>query len=139
MSVEAISRPGPGEPQRAASSEALLEVTDLTVVYRRRSEDVSLVDGVSFSVGHGEIFGLVGESGSGKSITALATIRLLADGIRAGGRILFEGRDLSVLSEAEMRQVRGGKVSMIFQEPTAALNPVFTIGSQIVAAIRAHT
>jgi oligopeptide/dipeptide ABC transporter ATP-binding protein len=138
MTVETILRPGPGEAQRAALPDALLDVTDLTVVHRRKAGDVSLVDGVSFSVGRGEIFGLVGESGSGKSITALATIRLLAEGIRASGRILFEGRDLAALSEAEMRQVRGGKISMIFQEPTAALNPVFTIGSQIVAAIRAH-
>jgi oligopeptide/dipeptide ABC transporter ATP-binding protein len=138
MSVEAISRAGPGEPQPAASPEALLDVRDLTVVYRRRSDSVPLVDRVSFSVGRAEIFGLVGESGSGKSITALATIRLLAEGIHANGRILFEGRDLAKLSETEMRRVRGGQISMIFQEPTAALNPVFTIGSQIVAAIRAH-
>jgi len=138
MSVEALSQAGSGEPQRAALAETLLDVMDLTVVLNRRSDSVSLVDGVSFSVGCSEIFGLVGESGSGKSITALATIRLLAEGISAKGRILFEGRDLSTLSEAEMRRVRGGKISMIFQEPSAALNPVFTIGSQIVAAIRAH-
>jgi oligopeptide/dipeptide ABC transporter ATP-binding protein len=138
MSVDALSQAGLGELPRAASPEVLLDVTDLTVVFNRRSDSVSLVDRVSFSVGRGEIFGLVGESGSGKSITALATIRLLAEGISAMGRILFEGRDLAVLSEAEMRRVRGGKISMIFQEPSAALNPVFTIGSQIVAAIRAH-
>jgi oligopeptide/dipeptide ABC transporter ATP-binding protein len=138
MSVEAIAQTRPGEPQRAASADALLDVTDLTVVHRRQSDSVSLVDGVSFSVGRAEIFGLVGESGSGKSITALATIRLLAEGIHAHGRIVFEGRDLATLSESEMRRVRGGQIGMIFQEPTAALNPVFTIGSQIVAAIRAH-
>jgi oligopeptide/dipeptide ABC transporter ATP-binding protein len=138
MPVDAVSRPGSDEPPRTASADALLEVTDLRVVLGRKSGDVSLVDSVSFSVGRGEIFGLVGESGSGKSITALATIRLLDDGIRASGRMLFEGCDLAALSEAEMRQVRGGQISMIFQEPTAALNPVFTIGSQIVAAIRAH-
>src|SRR5262249_41994984 len=126
------------EPLRAASPEALLDVRDLKVIHRRRDRSVSLVDGVSFSVARGEIFGLVGESGSGKSITALATIRLLAEGIGAAGRIMFEGRDLTALSEAEMRDVRGGKISMIFQEPIAALNPVFTVGSQIVAAIRAH-
>jgi oligopeptide/dipeptide ABC transporter ATP-binding protein len=138
MSVETVSPANTGKPLRAAPSEALLEVTDLTVVHRRKPASVSLVDGVSFGVARGEIFGLVGESGSGKSITALATIRLLGEGIGATGRVMFEGRDLTALSEAEMREVRGGKISMIFQEPVAALNPVFTIGSQIVAAIRAH-
>jgi oligopeptide/dipeptide ABC transporter ATP-binding protein len=138
MSVETISRPEASEPPRPTSSETLLDVADLQVVHRRKEKNVSLVDGVSFSIARGEIFGLVGESGSGKSITALATIRLLAEGISATGRVMFEGRDLAVLAEAEMRQVRGGKISMIFQEPVAALNPVFTIGSQIVAAIRAH-
>jgi len=138
MSVEVTSPVAEGERQRAAPAEALLDVTELKVVHRRGAASVELVDGVSFSVGRGEIFGLVGESGSGKSITALATIRLLGEGVSATGRVMFEGRDLTTLSEAAMRAVRGGKISMIFQEPTAALNPVFTIGSQIVAAIRAH-
>jgi oligopeptide/dipeptide ABC transporter ATP-binding protein len=138
MSIEAAPRLKVGESQGAARAEVLLEVRDLRVVYRRKAGSVALVDCVSFSVAPGEIFGLVGESGSGKSITALATIRLLGEGISSTGRVVFEGRDLTALSEAEMREVRGGKVSMIFQEPIAALNPVFTIGSQIVAAIRAH-
>ena len=139
MPLDTISRPEANGSQRATSSKTLLEVADLQVVHRRKEKNVSLVDGVSFSVARGEIFGLVGESGSGKSITALAIIRLLAEGISATGSVMFEGRDLAALAEAEMRQVRGGKISMIFQEPIVALNPVFTIGSQIVAAIRAHS
>jgi oligopeptide/dipeptide ABC transporter ATP-binding protein len=138
MSVETISRGKVAKSQRVASSAALLEVAELQIIHRRQRASVTLVDGVSFSVARGEIFGLVGESGSGKSITALAAIRLLGEGISATGSVVFEGRDLTGLSEAEMRDVRGGKISMIFQEPIAALNPVFTIGSQIVAAIRAH-
>ena len=116
----------------------LLEVTDLHVLHHRAGGSVALVDGISFQIGRGEIFGLVGESGSGKSISALATVRLLADGISATGTVKLKGQDLMGLSEAAMRGVRGGQISMIFQEPTAALNPVFTIGSQIIAAIRAH-
>src|SRR5438874_13094078 len=106
-SVEVIRRIETGEARCAGSPEALLNVTDLKVVHHRGALSVTLVDGVSFSVRRGEIFGLVGESGSGKSITALATIRLLAEGIGASGRIMFGGRDLTVLPEAEMRQVRG--------------------------------
>jgi peptide/nickel transport system ATP-binding protein len=139
MAVQIKSRSAPSGVQGMASTGTLLEVVDLNVIHRRGSVDVSLVDGVSFSIARGEIFGLVGESGSGKSITALATIRLLDDGITASGRVMFEGHDLAALPEAGMQGVRGGLISMVFQEPIAALNPVFTIGSQIVAAIRAHT
>ena len=138
MAVQPLSRSEISSAQRAASTKDLLEVVDLNVVHHRNGASVSLVDGVSFSIARGEIFGLVGESGSGKSITALAAIRLLDDGITASGRVLFEGLDLGALPEAKMQAVRGGLISMVFQEPVAALNPVFTIGSQIVAAIRAH-
>ncbi len=138
MEVQTLSRSETSSPQMTASPEALLEVVDLKVVHHRREASVSLVDGVSFEIARGEIFGLVGESGSGKSITALATIRLLDDDITASGRMMFEGLDLGSLPEAKMQAVRGGLISMVFQEPIAALNPVFTIGSQIVAAIRAH-
>lgn len=123
---------------RKGSPEVLLEVTDLHVVHHRNGGAVALVDGVSFQIGIGEIFGLVGESGSGKSISALATIRLLPESISATGSVKLDGQDLTRLSEAQMRDVRGGQISMIFQEPTAALNPVFTVGTQILTAIRAH-
>ena len=115
-----------------------LEVQDLHVLHHRGNDKVPLVEGISFRIGQGEIFGLVGESGSGKSISALATIRLLSPDISTLGSVKLYGRELTTLSEVEMRAVRGGEISMIFQEPTTALNPVFTIGTQIVAAIRAH-
>jgi peptide/nickel transport system ATP-binding protein len=95
---------------------------------------------VSFDIAPGETLALVGESGCGKSVTAFSILRLIADppGRIVGGRILFEGRDLLELSDKQMRAVRGDRVSMIFQEPMTALNPVFTIGDQIVEAVRQH-
>ena len=115
-----------------------LDVQGLHVLHHRGAAQVALVDGISFAIGQGEIFGLVGESGSGKSISALATVRLLADHISMQGSVRLYGRELTQLSEAEMQTIRGGAISMIFQEPVSALNPVFTIGTQIIAAIRAH-
>jgi oligopeptide/dipeptide ABC transporter ATP-binding protein len=94
---------------------------------------------VSFSVDKGEVVSLVGESGSGKSITALSTIRLLAHPAHvAAGRILFEGKDLLPLSEAEMRRIRGDRIAMIFQEPMSSLNPALTIGEQIGETLAWH-
>jgi peptide/nickel transport system ATP-binding protein len=138
MSVETIARQESEPAASPAGGETVLEVSELQVALKRDDGSVPLVDGIAFRIGRGEIFGLVGESGSGKSISALAMLRLLGDGITTTGRVALEGRELLSLSEAEMRAVRGGKISMIFQEPIAALNPVFTIGAQIVAAIRAH-
>lgn len=97
------------------------------------------MDGVSFSVEPGKLMGLVGESGSGKTVSVLSIMRLLPESARiVGGHILFEGRDLTKLSEPEMRKVRGARIAMIFQEPMTSLNPVFTVGSQIAEAIRLH-
>jgi peptide/nickel transport system ATP-binding protein/oligopeptide transport system ATP-binding protein len=98
------------------------------------------VDGVSFRIDRGETFCLVGESGCGKSVTALSIMRLIQSppGRIVSGRVLFEGRDLRRQPEAEMRSVRGARISMIFQEPMTSLNPVFTVGNQIVEAIVAH-
>ncbi len=98
----------------------------------------ALLSGVSFEIQTGEIFGLVGESGSGKTLTALAVMRLLPPTIKATGKIMFEGRDLLALPEREIRTLRGSRMGMVFQEPVAALNPTFTIGVQLIAAIRAH-
>ena len=117
-----------------SASPALLEVDGLSV----KVGDITLVDRVSLAIAPGEIFGLVGESGSGKTLTALAIMRLLPPTLRIEGAIRLEGRDLLGLSEREMRRVRGGRTGMVFQEPVAALNPVFSIGQQLVAAIRAH-
>jgi oligopeptide/dipeptide ABC transporter ATP-binding protein len=97
-----------------------------------------LLSGVSFEIQSGEIFGLVGESGSGKTLTALAAMRLLPPAIKASGRVMFDGVDLLALSEQEMRKLRGSRIGMVFQEPVAALNPTFTIGAQLISAIRAH-
>jgi len=98
------------------------------------------VQDVSFSVKRGKTFALVGESGCGKSVTALSIMRLVPDppGKIVGGRIAFEGQDLQGLSEKQMRGIRGNNIAMIFQEPMTSLNPVFTVGNQIVEAIRMH-
>ena len=117
----------------------LLEVEDLRVEFAAAEGRVRAVDGVSFQIREGETLGLVGESGCGKSITALSILRLIAPpGRITGGRILYRGRDLLTVSEPEIRKVRGKEIALVFQEPVAALNPVFTIGSQISEAIRVH-
>jgi oligopeptide/dipeptide ABC transporter ATP-binding protein len=118
---------------------ALLEIRDLEITFPGGAGEVSVVHGASLQVGRGEIVGLVGESGSGKSLTALAILGLVPPPgrIRAGS-IRFDGRELVGLSERELRPLRGGRIGLIFQEPSAALNPVLTIGTQIVEAIRAH-
>ena len=102
----------------------LLDVQHLTVTFERQGSRTTAVDDLNLTIEAGETLGLVGESGSGKSVTALAILRLLQPpGRVSGGRVLFEGRDLLSLSEAEMRPVRGGRISLIFQEPMTALNP----------------
>jgi ABC-type dipeptide/oligopeptide/nickel transport system ATPase component len=120
-------------------ADPLLEVEHLTVAFETASAPVVAVDDVSFSIARGETLGLVGESGSGKSVTAFAILRLLQPpGRVTGGRVVFQGRDLLALSEREMREVRGAGISLIFQEPMTALNPVMTIGAQIAEALTVH-
>ncbi len=118
----------------------LLQVQDLKVYfYTEEKEELRAVDGVSFCLKEGETIALVGESGCGKSVTSLAILRLIdSDGKIQGGKIILRGRDLLSLSEKEMREIRGRDVSMIFQEPSSALNPVYTIGDQIMEAIILH-
>jgi oligopeptide/dipeptide ABC transporter ATP-binding protein len=117
----------------------LLRVRDLTVAFPGDERDLVAVRGVSLAVAAGEVVGLVGESGSGKSLTALAVLGLLPPpGAIRSGSIELAGRELRGLSEAEYRRVRGGRIGLVFQEPGAALNPVLTIGTQIVEAMRAH-
>ena len=117
----------------------LLTVCDLTTVFDVDRRTVAAVDQVSFEVRRGETLGLVGESGSGKSVTALSIMRLVQPpGRIAGGSIVFRGRDLLTLPERDMRAVRGADISLIFQEPMTALNPVFTIGDQIAEALLVH-
>ncbi len=120
-----------------AGAAPLLQVDDLSVVFDGAGGTVRAVDDVSFVIGRGEKFALVGESGSGKTMSALALLRLTGDG-RIGGRVRFCGRDLSTLSEHEMRGVRGKEIAMIFQEPMTALNPLYTIGDQIGETLTLH-
>jgi peptide/nickel transport system ATP-binding protein len=119
----------------------LLTVDDLVVRFHNSSGTTHAVNGVSFSVGRGETIGIVGESGCGKSATSLSILRLLPKpaGRIEGGRIMFDGSDLLARSESEMREIRGRDVAMIFQDPMTSLNPVLTIGEQLVETIRAHT
>ncbi|HEV7796743.1 MAG TPA: ABC transporter ATP-binding protein [Pyrinomonadaceae bacterium] len=117
----------------------LLEVKNLRTHFPTRAGLVRAVNGVSFHLDSGELLGLVGESGCGKSITALSIMRLIAPpGKIVGGEISFDGKDLLKLSDAEMRQIRGDDIAMIFQDPMTSLNPVFTVGEQIAEALRLH-
>ncbi len=119
---------------------ALLSVRDLIVRFRTHDGTVHAVNGVSFDLDEGETLGLVGESGCGKSVTNLAVMRLLPApaGRIEGGQVLFEGEDLIGLDEAEMRELRGKEIAMIFQDPMTSLNPVLTIEEQMVETIKAH-
>jgi peptide/nickel transport system ATP-binding protein len=117
----------------------LLRVEGLTAGFDVGGRFVSVVRGVDLTIARGETLGLVGESGSGKTVTALSVMRLLGPpGRILSGRIVFQGRDLLALDEAAMRRVRGSEIGFVFQEPAAALSPVFTIGDQIAEAIVAH-
>ena len=117
----------------------ILEVKDLKTQFRTSAGPVRAVDGVSFDVRRGEVFGLVGESGSGKTLTALSILKLISPpGEITSGAVLFNGVDLLRMGEDNLRKVRGAKVSIVFQEPSSAFNPVFTVGYQIVEAIKAH-
>jgi peptide/nickel transport system ATP-binding protein len=117
----------------------LLEVQNLQTHFPTRAGLVRAVNDVSFHLDRGELLGLVGESGCGKSITALSIMRLISPpGKIAGGEIIFDGKNLLLLSEPEMRQMRGDDIAMIFQDPMTSLNPVFTVGEQIAEALRLH-
>ena len=118
----------------------LLEVEDLVVKFGLRFGDLTAINGVSFTLDKKEKMGLVGESGAGKSVTGFAIINLLSKpGYIAGGRVLFEGIELNRLSEEKIREVRGNRISMIFQDPMMTLNPVLTIGTQMTETVLAHT
>jgi peptide/nickel transport system ATP-binding protein len=120
-------------------AEPLLDVQHLGVAFEGTRSTVTAVDDVSFQIAPGETLGLVGESGSGKSVTACAILRLLQPpGRVTSGRVLFEGRDLLALPERDMRRIRGARISLIFQEPMTALDPVMRVGDQIAEALTVH-
>ena len=119
----------------------LLEVRDLTAQFARDGVPATVVKGISFDIAPGEAVGFVGESGCGKSVTARAIMRLAPEGssVAWGGRIGFRGQDLLTLSEREMRDIRGRRIAMVFQDPMASLNPVMSVGAQIDDILRRHT
>jgi len=118
----------------------LLEVEDLYTQFDTSAGTVRAVDGISYTVNEGETVGIVGESGCGKSVSALSILRLIAEppGRIASGSIRFAGRNLLTLNDAEIREVRGGQIAMVFQEPMTSLNPVLTIGLQLCETMEIH-
>jgi oligopeptide/dipeptide ABC transporter ATP-binding protein len=118
----------------------LLEVRALHTEFRTGAGLVRAVDGISYTVEHGETVAIVGESGSGKSVGALSILRLIPDppGRITSGEVLFDGKDLRTLAETEMREIRGRDIGMVFQEPMTSLNPVLTIGRQITETLEQH-
>ena len=117
----------------------LLEVIDLEVKFGLRFGDLTAINGIRFTLEKGERMGLVGESGAGKSVTGFAIINLISKpGFISGGRVVFNGQDLTTLSAEAMRDIRGNYISMIFQDPMMTLNPVLTIGTQLIETLLAH-
>ncbi len=134
-----MSDPALKAPEIRANAEPLLSVRDLTVNFDVARGRIRAVAGVSFDLAPGETLGLVGESGCGKTVTALSILRLLQSPPAAvTGEIRFQGEDLARGPEARMRQIRGDRIAMVFQEPMTALNPVLTIGEQVAEALRLH-
>lgn len=123
-----------------SSQEIVLKVEGLVTSFRTDDGVVKALDGVGFEIAHGRTLGVVGESGCGKSVTSLSIMGLLPSGVGRieAGKILFAGKNLATLSEAEMRTIRGNRIAMIFQEPMTALNPVFTAGEQITEVFITH-
>jgi oligopeptide/dipeptide ABC transporter ATP-binding protein len=117
----------------------LLAVEDLRVAFAGPGGPIEAVRGVSFQLGRGEILGLVGETGSGKTLTGLSLLRLVPPpGVTTARRLDFDGIDLLALGPARLREIRGSRIAMIFQDPATSLNPVFTVGAQLDAALAAH-
>src|SRR3954463_15043576 len=119
---------------------SLLEVRGLTTAFQTGRGEISAIEDISFDLKQGEILGIVGESGSGKSVTALTIMGLLPQPPAriAAGSVRFAGQELTALGESRMEKIRGAGISMVFQEPMTSLNPVLTIGEQIMETVRAH-
>lgn len=122
----------------SAGHTPLFEVRDLRVAFGRNGVFAEAVRGISLHVDHGEVLGIVGESGSGKSIGMLAALGLQPEGARVTGSVRFMGRELVGLPRRDLRQLRGSRIAMIFQDPLSSLNPVMTVGAQIAEAVRLH-
>ena len=136
-----MQRPGVhGDAGRHSTqhTDSVLDVEDLAVTFRSEAGDVAAVRGVSYQVRAGEVLGIVGESGSGKSVSSLAVMGLLPENARVTGSVRFRERDLIGLSDRELSDIRGRRISMIFQDPLSALTPVYTVGDQIAEAVLAH-
>src|SRR5512139_745237 len=123
-----------------ADGRVLLDVKNLSTHFLPDEGLIKAVDNVSFHIGEGETLGLVGESGCGKSVTALSVLRLIPTppGRVVSGEIWLEGQNLLDLTEVQMRDIRGNRISMIFQEPMTSLNPVHRVGAQVAEAVRLH-
>jgi len=129
----------PSPPDQPGASDALLQIRDLSVSFGSGGDTVHAVRGARLDVAPGEMVGIVGESGCGKSVTARAVLKLIGPpGKITGGSVLFAGRDLLSIPAEELREVRGNRISMIFQDPTKSLNPVLTVGQQVAAVMQAH-
>ncbi len=121
-------------------SEPLLQVKNLRTSFFTDAGEVQAVNGVSFNLERGKVLGIVGESGSGKSVTAYSILRILVDpGKVVGGEVLYDGKDVLKFSKKQIREFRGNKISIIFQDPMTSLNPVYTIGNQLMEVILLHT
>ena len=118
----------------------LIEVKDLKTHFFTPSGVVKAVNGISYSVDEGEVVAIVGESGCGKSVGAMSIMQLIPNppGRIVNGEVLFQGKDLTQLSDAEMREIRGNKIAMVFQEPMTSLNPVLTVGRQLTETLELH-
>src|ERR1051325_4551415 len=138
--AEFTSAPKPPPQPSAGKSGSLLSLRNLKTYFYTDGGVAKAVDGVSFEVDAGETVGIVGESGCGKSVTALSILRLIRPPgrIEPGSEILFDGKNLLDLPDGQLREIRGEKISMIFQEPMTALNPVFSVGEQIAEVVRVH-
>jgi oligopeptide/dipeptide ABC transporter ATP-binding protein len=131
--------PRPAPSRHGTRGEVLLDVRGLRTSFKLREGTVRAVTGVDFQVRRGEILGLVGESGCGKSVTSLSIMRLLSPpGVVEGGEVIFDGEDLLKLQESKMRDIRGNRISMVFQQPTSSLNPVLNVGYQIGEVLETH-
>ena len=121
-------------------SEKILDIKDERLSFFTPAGEVKALNGVSFTMNQGDVLGVVGESGSGKSVTAYSVMGLTAyPGKLVGGKVWFNGHEIENMKEKDFRKIRGNEVSIIFQDPMTSLNPVYTIGNQIVEVIRLHT